>query len=158
MKICPMCKELLSFDNFSINRKRKDGLQCYCKTCSAKGHKFYQDKKKPTLKKVCKCGVAFETKSTIKTFCTNSCKVKYFNKINNSTIDRFKYDFKIKLEAKKEPKPNNFKKWTKYEELTMLEHRASKMKWKQIALELGRSSQSCKTRMRDLKKKEKQWK
>lgn len=158
MKTCPMCKETLSFDKFSINRKRKDGLQCYCKTCSAENDKFYQDKKKPTLKKVCQCGTNFETKSTIKTFCTNDCKVKYFNKLNNSTIDRFKYDFKIKLEAKKEPKPNNFKKWTKYEELTILEHRKNKTKWKDIALELGRSSQSCKTRMRDLKKKDKKWK
>lgn len=155
MKTCSMCKETLSFDKFSINRKRKDGLQCYCKSCSAENDKFYQHKKRPLIEKICQCGTKFKTRSTIKTFCHNDCKVKYFNKLNNSTIDRFKYDFKIKLEAKKEPKPNNFKKWTKYEELTMLEHRASKMKWKQIALELGRSSQSCKTRFRDMKLKSK---
>jgi len=37
--------------------------------------------------------------------------------------------------------------------LLILEHRKNKIKWKDIALELGRSSQSCKTRMRDLKKR-----
>lgn len=153
MKLCPNCNEI---KEFAINRKRKDGLQCYCKDCSNEMNKFYLDKKKPTLKKVCQCGTNFETKSTIKTFCTKSCKIKYFNKLNNSNANyRFKYDFKKKLEAKKEPKPNNFKKWTKYEELTLLEHRASKMKWKQIALELGRSSQSCKTRIRDMKSRSK---
>ena len=159
MKTCPMCKETLSFDKFSINRKRKDGLQCYCKSCSAKENKFYQDKKKPTLKKVCQCGTTFETKSTIKTFCTKDCKVKYFNKLNNSNANyRFKYEFKRKFEARNEPKLNNFKKWTGYEDLLIVEHRKNKIKWKDIALELGRSSQSCKTRMRDLKKKDKQWK
>lgn len=159
MKICPMCKELLSFDKFSINRKRKDGLQCYCKTCSAENDKFYQDKKKPTLKKVCQCGTSFETKSTIKTFCHNDCKVKYFNKLNNGSGNyKFKYEFKRKFEARNEAKPNNFKKWTGYEDLLILENRKNKIKWKDIALQLGRSTYSCKTRMRDLKKKDKQWK
>lgn len=152
MKFCPICKEI---KEFSINRKRKDVLQCYCKDCSNEMNKFYHDKKKPTLKKVCQCGTTFETKSTIKAFCTKECKVKYFNKLNNSNANyKFKYEFKRKFEARNEPKPNNFKKWTGYEDLLIFEFRKNKIKWKEIALQFGRSTDSCKTRFRDLKKKD----
>lgn len=153
MKYCPMCKETLSVDKFSLNRKRKDGLQCYCKRCSANSDKFSRDKQKTTFKKVCICGIAFETKSTIKKFCCNECKTKRHNKINNSNKEyRYKYEFKRKFEAKQEEKPNNFKKWTKYDDLILIELRKNKTKWKDIGLHFGRSTESCKTRIKNLKK------
>jgi hypothetical protein len=33
MKICSTCKNSKSFDSFSKDKSRKDGLQCSCKTC-----------------------------------------------------------------------------------------------------------------------------
>lgn len=32
-KYCPKCKEILPKENFSKNKKTKDGLQSYCKIC-----------------------------------------------------------------------------------------------------------------------------
>lgn len=32
-KICLSCNKLLSYNNFVLNKRRKDGLQYYCKTC-----------------------------------------------------------------------------------------------------------------------------
>jgi hypothetical protein len=45
-KTCPKCKQERALDQFSCNRKRKDGYDCYCKECvRGKGREWYQKNK-----------------------------------------------------------------------------------------------------------------
>lgn len=42
MKICNKCKQEKSFSEFNKNKRKKDGLQDYCKTCKSKSdNKYY---------------------------------------------------------------------------------------------------------------------
>jgi hypothetical protein len=45
-KVCQMCGELKSYQQFSINRTSKDGLQRHCKICSQKESKKFREKNK----------------------------------------------------------------------------------------------------------------
>lgn len=41
-KNCPKCNRLLPYSYFTINRKTKSGLCCYCKECSKEYNKKYK--------------------------------------------------------------------------------------------------------------------
>lgn len=43
-KKCPRCGEVKSISEFGVNRSRKDGLTCYCKTCTSKIYPDYKKK------------------------------------------------------------------------------------------------------------------
>lgn len=43
MKPCPRCGEIKPFADFSIDRKRKDGLNCYCRSCRAHSDREYAE-------------------------------------------------------------------------------------------------------------------
>lgn len=158
MKYCAMCKETLSFDKFSINKKRKDGLQCYCKKCNSEINIFYKDRKKlPKDKRTCKldgCEITFETRNKDKNFCCKNHSQKYHNKIKNNDKEyRFKYEFKAKFQRKKEPKLNNYKKWTEQEDILLIQKKDEGLIYKEIAILLGRSSDSCQSRYKLLSRR-----
>lgn len=51
MKKCTSCKEEKELEEFSKNKKRKDGLQTECKVCARKKHREYYAKNKEKQKK-----------------------------------------------------------------------------------------------------------
>lgn len=159
MKLCQMCKETKELSLFSKNKSRKDGVQCYCKSCNAEVDKYYKEhKKKEKRKATCKnenCNNIFETRIDAKLFCCTSCSVSYYNNINNSNREyRFKYEFTRKFNLKKEPKPNNWKRWTEKEDKQLIKLRDKGFIYKDIGLKLGRSSESCKSRLQFLNKRD----
>ena len=51
-KLCPRCEQTKTLDNFHIDRKRKDGLSCYCKDCKREiRRKYYLEHRNEILKK-----------------------------------------------------------------------------------------------------------
>lgn len=44
MKYCPQCKQKLSIENFSRNKRRHDGRGTYCKKCQSIRMKIYRSK------------------------------------------------------------------------------------------------------------------
>ena len=48
-KICGGCKKEKPASEFYADRKRKDGLQCQCKACTAQHHERWRAKKRAEL-------------------------------------------------------------------------------------------------------------
>lgn len=43
-KTCSKCGEIKPFDQFRVSRQRKDGRQCYCRSCHAKANSVWRSK------------------------------------------------------------------------------------------------------------------
>ena len=51
MKLCTKCKKLKDESDFSKDRRRKDGLRCWCKKCECENiHQYYRRNRKSVKK------------------------------------------------------------------------------------------------------------
>lgn len=117
---------------------------------------YYKDLNKPPKEtRKCKneeCNNTFDTRNKDKKFCCTKCANKINNKLRAKDRDyRFKYEFNAKLKRRLEPKPNNNKKWTRKEDLILVEKKDLGLKFGEIGKILGRGSESCRCRYKRFK-------
>ena len=148
MKHCTSCNQDLPLSEFNKNNKTKDKLQFYCRKCTNEMSLYYKNLKKPPKEtRKCKneeCNNTFETRNKDKKFCCTKCANKVNNQLRAKDRDyRFKYEFNAKLKRKLQPKPNNNKRWTRKEDLILVEKKDEGLKFSEIGKILGRGSEAC---------------
>ena len=147
-KICPSCevKYFSPVKYFTKNKKTKDGLCVYCKTCANKQYHYYANlKKKPLETKECaysKCSITFQTRSKKKYCCEKHRDLAFYeNKDKLQLLSRQNAIRKIK--RKKAITPKGGKLWSKDDVSFALNSRLDGLSWVQIAKHLGRSQDAC---------------
>lgn len=116
-KVCTNCKEEKSLENFGVNKKSKDGLNCRCKECIIILSKEYREKY-PERKK----------ESSKKYILRNKEKIKQKAQLNKDKIKEYKKNYfqknkKIILEKKQKWRKENPEK---YKEENRIRHQKQK--------------------------------
>jgi len=150
-KYCKRCDSHKSLDSFSKDKSTKDGLQFYCKKCSAEESAKYRTKK-PKEKRPCEnksCNNTFETSNHNRKYCCEKCLIES-QKTRCYPDARFRYNFKVKFLRKKLPKENNYKTWDSKEDKKLLKYKNKGLTFYQIAEKMGRGYDGVRSRYKIL--------
>lgn len=150
-KVCPRCESTYMFaeKHFHKNRLKKDGLASVCKKCKSEEHIFYKSLKPSNLKVLnCKfenCKKIFTQKHALQEYCCVSCRDKA-NKWKNGKqeyYDKKNFNRRFKVKKELENATNKDKHWSIGDIELLFKLRFNKKSFKEIAKELGRTSNAC---------------
>lgn len=152
-KTCPRCNYTYTWINeskyFNKNKANKDGLASVCKKCRSEEYAYYKSLKPSNLKVLnCKfedCKKIFTQEHVLQEYCCVSCRDKS-NKYKNGKqeyYDKKNFNFRFKTRKELENATNKDKNWNDTEIEILFEMRFNKKSFKEIAKELGRTSNAC---------------
>lgn len=150
-KTCPRCKQYYvdSEKHFFKDKTKKDGLASACKKCKRKDYEYYKSLEPIKLKDVvCAfdgCKKTFTQTYALQKFCCDYCRDRE-SKFKNGKQNYYdKKNFKRRFDTKKELEKtkSNGKKWTEKQINTLLKMRFEQKSFKEIALSIGKTSNSC---------------
>lgn len=134
--------------HFSKNKLNKDGLSSVCKRCKSEEHLYYKSLKQKLEERICafvECDNKFQPTREFNIYCCKTCR----DKANKFKYGKQKYyddkNFNRRFKAKKEnEKAINGDKGWKDEEINLLfKMRFEKKTFKEISMELKRTSPAC---------------
>lgn len=135
--------------HFHKNRLNKDGLASVCKKCKSEERIYYKSLKPNNLKDLnCKyvdCQKEFTQEHVLQEYCSKNCR----DKANKFKYGKQKYyddkNFKRRFKAKKETENaiNGDKGWKEEEINLLFKMRFEKKTFKEISMELKRTSSAC---------------
>lgn len=127
---------------FGVDKKRKDGLNIYCKECNREFYKFYSERfKKPKEERKCrysKCNIVFSTSKLNKEYCCPTHR-KYAS-MERVGLEKTKEhsNFMRRFRRKKEKAENSRKHWTFEDIEILMDSKKEGISYKEIALRLNR--------------------
>ncbi len=155
-KTCINCKKIFMKPEkyFGKDKKRKDGLNVYCKECTRNMQQYYTARtyKQKDIKKCEHCDKEFATAYKHKKFCCKKCRLKKRLENNYDKI-MTRRNFLKRFNRKKEIVINSKKHWASEEIGILLEMRDKGYSYKEIGAKLGRSSCGCEWKYNDTFKK-----
>ena len=149
-KVCPRCKSTFMFaeKHFNKNKLNKDGLSSICKNCRSEEHLYYKSLKQKLEEKICafdECDKKFQPTREFNIYCCYSCRDKA-NKYKNGKqeyYDKKNFNRRFKVKKELEKATNKDKNWSSSEIEILFEMRFDKKSFREIAKELGRTSNAC---------------
>lgn len=149
-KKCPRCGKsyIIPEKHFHKNKRNKDGLSSVCKSCKKDEHIYYKSLQ-VAVERICKfeeCNNVFTLdKRKDQVYCCTRCR----DKANKFKYGKQKYyddkNFKRRFKAKKETENaiNGDKGWKEEEINLLFKMRFEKKSFKEISMELKRTSPAC---------------
>ena len=149
-KVCPRCKMTYMFaeKHFHKNRLNKDGLSSVCKKCKSEEHLYYKSLNEKPKEKICafvECDNKFQPTREFNIYCCVSCRDKA-NKYKNGKqeyYDKKNFNRRFKVKKEIEKATNKDKGWTSADIELLFKLIFDKKSFKEIAKELGRTSNAC---------------
>ena len=149
-KKCHRCGNsyIMPEKHFHKNRLNKDGLASVCKKCKSEEHLYYKSLNEKPKEKECafvECDNKFQPTREFNIYCCKTCR----DKANKFKYGKQKYyddkNFKRRFKAKKETEKatNKDKNWSSADIELLFKLRFDKKSFKEIAKEMGRTSNAC---------------
>lgn len=127
---------------FGVDKKRKDGLNVYCKECNKEFYKFYWDKhRKPQNEVKCgysKCNVVFLTSKPNKEYCCETHRKYASNERIGLEKVKEHSNFMRRLRRNKETASNSRKHWTFEDIEILMDSKRDGISYKEISILLNR--------------------
>lgn len=149
-KKCPRCENsyIVAEKHFYKNKLNKDGLASVCKNCRSEEHLYYKSLKQKLEERICafsECDKKFQPTRKFNIYCCKTCRDKA-NKWKNGKqeyCDKKNFNRRFKVKKELENATNKDKNWSSAEIEKLFKMRFDKKSFREIAKELGRTSNAC---------------